>query len=438
MSNDLSNVLDAIEKKYHINTTSMTKDFHGISTGLLVTDLILSGGIRSGCWATFYGGEQSAKSTHTMKVLSSALNSNVPILMYWDYEGSFSVEYMENMLDKDIQATDIFGVRDAKGNWTVEPRVRYYSEDVGQTFFGAVAMLLRQLPDRVTIDGKRYLVYPNTKRGKALAGPNYIKSFYSKYNAFYIPAPDDLPDIAALIIVDSYPAMLPESRDDDDPSGGMAVAARMFSEEVPKVAGKLRKKGVTILGVNQLRLRPAVQWGNPEYEPMGEALKFFSSLRIKQTPRAIPHGKGQIEEEDTVLGESGTDKYRYIHLRATKNKLSTPFLEGWSRLWISDHQGNGRGFDPVWDCFEYLRQTGQCTGTMKKMTITLDDLHLEKIDWYTFKGLILLRGKDLKNWCSELGLKSNPKIQERCFKQVRSGKAMELYFAKLRGEENDE
>ena len=62
------------------------------------------------------------------------------------------------------------------------------------------------------------------------------------------------------------------------------------------------------------------------------------------------------------------------------------------------------------------------------MTITIGDLTIEKLDWYSFKGLILLKGKELKDWCADLGIATNPKLRERCFDQLASGEGMELYF----------
>lgn len=158
-----------------------------------------------------------------------------------------------------------------------------------------------------------------------------------------------------------------------------------------------------------------------------------SDARIRQSPRAIPHGSGQIEEEPSVLVEGGVDQYRYIHARAIKNKLGINNLEAWYRLWMVDGEGKGRGLCPVYDTYQYLKSTGQCTGSMKKMSINTDVLEISNLSWVDFKALILLRGKDLKAHCEELGLKKNPKLREFCFEQVSSGVGIELYYANING-----
>jgi hypothetical protein len=118
-------------------------------------------------------------------------------------------------------------------------------------------------------------------------------------------------------------------------------------------------------------------------------------------------------------------------MKAIKMKFGTPFLEFYSRLWVSDPKGNGRGFDTVWDTYQYLVHTGQLTGSMtKKMTITLEDLSLT-LKWLDFKALILLKGSQLKEYCKYLGLKTNPRIRQKCFDQMSSGKSMELFFNKI-------
>src|SRR5690606_20896194 len=86
---------------------------------------------------------------------------------------------------------------------------------------------------------------------------------------------DDRGGLQALLSLDSYPAMLTEKQDTDDPSAAMAIQARMFSEQLRRVKGRMRSKRIAVLGVNQLRQKPAVMFGSPDYEPGGEALKFF-------------------------------------------------------------------------------------------------------------------------------------------------------------------
>ena len=177
-----------------------------------------------------------------------------------------------------------------------------------------------------------------------------------------------------------------------------------------------------------------VTHGPTEYEPGGNALRFSSDCRISNRPRAVPHASGQLEEEDSVIFNGGSDTYRYILARTIKNKFGPPFLEAWYRIWVSDPKGEGHGLDPVWDTYSYLKATGQISGSMgKTLTISLPQVTIEKIKWLDFKSLILLSGDELKAYCKQLGIEKNPRIRETCFEQVQEGTGTERYFRTLHG-----
>ena len=84
---DLDKILNTVEKEVGLSNFSASARVT-TSTGLLTLDLVLSGGLCSGGWYTFFGGEQSSKSTLAMTQLASAaVLKEIPILAYWDYEG---------------------------------------------------------------------------------------------------------------------------------------------------------------------------------------------------------------------------------------------------------------------------------------------------------------------------------------------------------------
>ena len=334
--------------------------------------------------------------------------------------------YLEGISSGRLIAEDIFGTPDGKGGWSIPPRVRYYDEVLGQVFFDSMSAMLRRLPDKRLVDGDWFYVWSNTKAHQKMLSGKYSKTLFSKTNEFWIEAPDG--GLQSLIFVDSWPGMLAD--DEDEASNAMAVEARMFSKQVKRVKSKLRKKAVALIGVNQLRLKPAQMYGSPEYEPGGEALKFWSDFRLRQKPRAIPHGKGQIEVEDSVLEDGAEDQYKYIHVQSIKNKYGTPYLDGWHRIWFEDHKGRGRGFCPVWDTFQYLKMTGQVQGNMKKMRITMEGFPYDgTLSWYDFKSLVLLKGQRGKKFCHDIGITRPPKLRERCFQQLQYGKAQALRVA---------
>lgn len=449
---NLDDKLDEIEKSIGVSESTLDPTEVRLSTGSLMQDLVLGGGITAG-WYTNFGQEQCCKTTDAVQILISALNSNVPILGYYDYEGSAEPNYIENnMKAMGVKADlkSIFGVRDEKtGKYLIPPRVRYRTEGVAEKFFDYIAKLQRMLPDKKKIGEQWYYIYDSkTPEGKihktnvAIVGKHYDQAYFRKTGKFRIPAPDG--SLQALILVDSYPGMLPETQDVDDPNNAIATQARMFSNQLKRVKGRMKSKRIAVIGINQLRLRPMVQMGNPEYETCGEALKLYSDVRMKFTSRALSgaskyigegiKGEGMIESERSVLHKKGDDQYRYIHIRGHKNKLSRPYLETYMRLWITDPKGKSYGFDPVWDTFLYLKQTGQLVGKRRKLTIKMEKHEAERaIDWLDFKRLILLPAKDTKDLFEYMKLKPF-NIREACFKQIRSRRGIEMYYDWLAGD----
>lgn len=427
---DYSGILDKIERASRLNGGSSNQGKTYVSTGLLMEDFILSGGLQPGTWNTFFGMEQSAKSTNIMSCLKSAVLSEIDNLLYWDYEGSTSgsPDYIENILGNDLKMEDIFGLKDEGGKWVIPPKARLYVEDVAEKFFDSMGSFLRKLPDKILLDGQWYYVFDPTNENRKLVGGEYSKKLFTEYKQLYVPTQDSRPQ--SMIFLDSYMAMQPEKENDDDAGGqGLAALARMFAENIRKVSSKLRRKAVILVGINQLREVPMAR-GNPEREPGGQALKFASSVRIRQAGRAVPHATGLYEEEKSIWSSGGVEIYRYIHMRAIKNKVGVPNLEGWFRLCVEDSFGNSTGFDPVYDTFQYLKMTGQVSGTMKKMELRINGINnpKAKLAWPDFKALILLDSKELKEHCKDLGFDRTVKIHDLCFKQMRCRESFDLYY----------
>lgn len=271
--------LDLIEKKTKVSSGTAERNAPRVSTGQLALDMFLSGGIVSGGWYTFSGGEQSCKSTLTMAIMASLIKLKYRgISAVFDYEGSTDADYVAGQLKTfgvTVDPRTIFGVRDdASGDWLIKPRIRYYAPDNGTRFFDWMSSLRKRLPDKVVEkDGSAFMLFENNKENaKKLAG-KYDKKWFSRHNQFKVPAPDG--HMQAMIIVDSYPAMLPDALDEDEGSKAMAIQARMFSDGIKRFRGGMRGKMITIVGVNQLRQKPATMFGSPEYEPCGDALKFY-------------------------------------------------------------------------------------------------------------------------------------------------------------------
>lgn len=406
-------MITTLEKVVKIQSVTLGREDR-LSTGLLCADLLYGkGGIAPGMH-TMAGPEQSAKTTFAIWVLAHSIDQRVGMRVLWDAENSSgsSVDYVENIFRQaGVKAIgkDIFGIK-KDGKFIKDPMVYYRDEGSMDTFFDWLAALLRRLPDKRFEEDKWWFVYEGSRENKAKYKDKMDKRMSSKNDAVYIPAKDG--SLQAIILQDSWPALLPESMDTDDPKAGMALQAREFSKHLPRIKGKLRAKRVALIGINQLREKPGVMYGDPLYEPGGQALRFNSDTRIWMNPRALsgvpfhPKGKGQIQEEPGIDG--GTETYRYIHVKARKNKLSVPGLEMWFRIWIRDSKGRARGFCPVWDTFYAMTLCGMASGKLEKIQIDLPGLGPAKkpLNWLEFKTLVLGTEEQRATVCKKLGYKT--------------------------------
>ena len=434
----LGSEIDSMEKKFGLMSMAVSESEDRLSTGLLSIDVNLAGGLLPGGWYTFFGGEQSCKSTLATTAMGSiATNASFQgIGAMFDYEGSFQADYAENIFrymnhGKRISVDNVFGVKDDKG-WVIEPRVRYYAPSVGEDFFNWLAKLEKVLPDLIQEDKKFYFVYENTKiNQKALAG-KYDKEYFRRENKFRLPAPNGMPQ--AVVLLDSYPAMVPRQTDDkEEGDKSLGSQARMFAEGLKRVKGSMRTKRIIVLGINQLRDIPMAMYGPTEQEPCGKAIRFFSDCRLKMTSIAIPHGKGQFEEEDTISGE-GADKYRYLKCKVHKNKLGGPQAAEISlRIRVSDANGEASGFCRVWDCYQFLKMTGQIGGNRKKLKFLTGPLEGKTVSWIQFKALVDGDAAMIKKGCTHLKVKPF-RIYEACRKQVTSGDAYKMLKATIKAE----
>lgn len=433
-----NDTLDEISKRQGVDTDLM-EVVKPISTGYLMLDLV-TGGIKP----AFYGHagfEQSCKTTGALEIMASAVKQKIPLISFWDFEGSTanSIPYLQNILKNmgiKIPAKDIFGRRDkTTGKWIVPPTVRYNAETRGEAFFDWLAAVLRELPDKKFVAGSWWLVFDeNNKKHKAQVGDQADANMRRKYGkGLWVPAPDG--NLQGLVICDSWPAMNPESNDEEEANNALGVHARFFAKHLPRIKGRLARKMVAVLGINQLREIPMAMYGPKEKEACGQALRYTSDVRTWWNSRAsgMPFnpkfdGDEKLEIERSVTGE-GKDRYRYIQMVNKKNKLGTPGRKHWMRLWVSDAKGDAMGFDPFFDTVHYLRETGQLKSKNRKtMQLELDGLGKAKktIDWMTLKTWVLGTKEEKTKISQAQGYKPMC-IRAFCFKQLSDGKGEELY-----------
>ncbi len=116
-----------------------------------------------------------------------------------------------------------------------------------------------------------------------------------------------------VIVVDSVAALTPKAEIEGNMGDAqMALQARLMSQALRKITGSLSKSKTTLIFINQLRMKIGVFFGNPETTTGGNALKFYSSLRI------------DIRKTETL--KKGDDFYgAKTKVKIVKNKVSPPF-----------------------------------------------------------------------------------------------------------------
>ena len=232
--------------------------------------------------------------------------------------------------------------------------------------------------------------------------------------------------------------MQPKIKDDESISDQLSVKASAFSKQLERVKGRMAEKMVTVYGLNHLRDNPMAMFGPKQSEKGGKALQQFSDVRLRQTSRSLSaapfspkadKNEDYNETEPSVEFAGGNDVYRYVHIKAIKNKLWTPQRTCFIRLWVRDGNGQARGIDPVFDTIAYLKDTGQLSGTRKAFKLKLEGLgaSTKSVTWSQIKQWILGNKEVMTKASVYAGFKPM-NLRAFCFKQIKSGAAEDLYI----------
>ena len=116
-----------------------------------------------------------------------------------------------------------------------------------------------------------------------------------------------------VLVVDSVAALVPRAEIEGEMGDShMGLHARLMSQALRKLTGSISKSNSLVIFINQIRQKIGVMFGNPETTTGGNALKFYSSVRMDI--RRI----GQIKERDEVIGNQ-------TRVKVVKNKVAPPF-----------------------------------------------------------------------------------------------------------------
>ncbi len=116
-----------------------------------------------------------------------------------------------------------------------------------------------------------------------------------------------------VVVIDSVAALVPRSEIEGEMGDShVGLQARLMSQALRKLSGTISKSNTTAIFINQLREKIGVMFGNPETTPGGNALKFYSSVRL------------DVRRIETI--KVGTDMMgNRVRVKVVKNKMAPPF-----------------------------------------------------------------------------------------------------------------
>ena len=118
-----------------------------------------------------------------------------------------------------------------------------------------------------------------------------------------------------LVVVDSVAALTPKAEIEGDMGDThVGLQARLMSQALRKLTGNIKRSNTLVIFINQIRMKIGVMFGNPETTTGGNALKFYSSVRIdiRRT--------GALKKGDEIIGNE-------TRVKVVKNKVAPPFKQ---------------------------------------------------------------------------------------------------------------
>jgi recombination protein RecA len=204
-----------------------------------------------------------------------------------------------------------------------------------------------------------------------------------------------------IVVVDSVAALTPRAEIEGDMGDShMGLQARLMSQALRKLAGNIKRTNTLVIFINQIRMKIGVMFGNPETTTGGNALKFYSSVRldIRRT--------GAIKKGDEVVGAE-------TRVKVIKNKVAPPFKKA--------------EFDILYG--EGISLEGEM------IDLGVDLKIVEKAGaWYSYNGEKIGQGKDK----SREFLKENPEIAKEIDAKIRANSSVLLEEMIAPREEGDE
>src|SRR5271166_1578709 len=225
--------------------------------------------------------------------------------------------------------------------------------------------------------------------------PVYAEKLGVKVNDLLVSQPDtgeqalEITDMLVrsgavdVVVIDSVAALTPKAEIEGEMGDQhMGLQARLMSQALRKLTGNIKRSNTIVIFINQIRMKIGVMFGNPETTTGGNALKFYSSVRldIRRT--------GQIKERDEVVGNQ-------TRVKVVKNKVAPPFKQV--------------EFDIMYG--EGISKTGELVDLGVKANI------VEKSGaWYSYDSQRIGQGREN----GKAYLKNNPQVAEAIEREIRA------------------
>jgi recombination protein RecA len=223
--------------------------------------------------------------------------------------------------------------------------------------------------------------------------PEYAKKIGVSINDLLISQPDngeqalDIVETLVssgevnIIVVDSVAALVPRAEIEGDMGDQhMGRQARLMSQALRKLTSIISKSNCTVIFINQIRMKIGIVFGNPETTTGGNALKFYSSVRIEVRRAA------QIKKGEDVVGNR-------VKVKIVKNKVAPPFKT--------------TEFDIMYN--EGISASGDILDTAVKYEV-VD----KKGNSYAFSEIKLGVGREV----AKAALKADPKLMKEISKEI--------------------
>ena len=203
-----------------------------------------------------------------------------------------------------------------------------------------------------------------------------------------------------VIVIDSVAALVPKAEIEGEMGDShVGLQARLMSQALRKLTANIKRTNTLVIFINQIRMKIGVMFGNPETTTGGNALKFYSSVRLDI--RRI----GAIKKADEVIGNE-------TKVKVVKNKVSPPFRQA--------------EFDILYG--EGISREGEL------IELGVQHNFIEKSGaWYSYQGQKIGQGKDnTRQW-----LKDNPNAAQEIEGKIREAVGIKVNITEGRVDDTD-